>query len=370
MVSVLYIFSEQLLIVQDVRCVRFRLGSFIYLVISGAPFKALSSSWYPLQYLAMSQVVPALSLYRRILQRFPRNVAFCFAYGSGVKSQLGYDRSKIGDNVLDFIIAVEDSQLPGWHNENIARNSKDYSGLGRLGGDFVTKFQRSIPANVYFNTLVPLPKENVTIKYGVVAETDMVRDCTNWKYLYLAGRLQKPVTIVSQNVPEHINEALRLNLSQALSTALLLLPARFTDYDLFYRIAQLSYRGDFRMVFGENPNKVQNIVRPQLAGFLNLYQEQISSRSKVLQLVSPVGSLEQTFEVDKSPESVLALMHGIPKSYQRNINVTEDYRAPLANSIALTVFKSSAIQSIKNIPTAGILKAIRYSYSKAKKTFS
>lgn len=318
----------------------------------------------------MAQVVHALSLYRRILDRFPRNVSFCFAYGSGVKSQLGYDKSKIGDNVLDFIIAVEDTKLPRWHTENITRNSKDYSGLARFGGDFVTGFQRSIPAKVYFNTLVPVPEENVTIKYGVVAETDLIRDCTNWKYLYLAGRLQKPVTIVSENVPETVDVALKLNLSQALSTALLLLPERFSDYDLFYRIAQLSYRGDFRMVFGENPNKVQNIVRPQLAAFLNLYQDQISSRSKVMHLVSPIGSEEKIFEVDKSPESVLALMQGIPKSYQQNINMTGDYRTALANSLALTVFKSSAIQSIKNIPTAGILKAIRYSYSKAMKTFS
>lgn len=310
----------------------------------------------------------SLSLYRRILERFPRDVAFCFAYGSGVKSQLGYEKSKITDNVLDFIISVDDKKLAQWHTDNIARNAGDYSSLGRYGGRFVSRYQKFIPANVYFNTLIPVPAENVTIKYGVVSTNDLIRDCTQWTHLYLAGRLQKPVTIVSEQVPEGISSALHKNLSQAMATALLLLPGRFTDYDLFFKIAQLSYRGDFRMVFGENPNKVQNIVRPQLKQFLGLYHEELSRRSEFVQLVSAADAEECVFEVDKSLKSVEALMKEVPEGYQRGI--AGDYGQELANSLARTVFKSSAIQSIKNIPTAGLIKAIRYSYSKAKKTFS
>lgn len=309
----------------------------------------------------------ALSLYRRILTRFPQEVAFCFAYGSGVKSQLGYENRRITDNVLDFIVSVDDSKLIQWHSENIVKNGGDYSGLSRWGAGIVSKYQRHIPANVYFNTLIPVPEENVTIKYGVVTTTDLIRDCTYWTYLYLAGRLQKPVTIVSEQVPEGISNALHKNLSQTLATALILLPERFTDYDLFFKIAQLSYRGDFRMVFGENPNKVQNIVKPQVEQFLALYQPYLTYKSEIIQLVSPADSKERIFQVDRSPEALQVLMKDLPVGYQQEVK--GDYSGALANSLARTVFKSSAIQSIKNIPTAGLVKAIQYSYSKAKKTF-
>lgn len=314
----------------------------------------------------MSTLKPALALYRRILERFPRNVSFCFAYGSGVKSQLGYENSKITDNVLDFIVAVDDQKLSKWHSDNIQLNRGDYSGLASFGGGVVTNYQRRLPASVYFNTLIPVAAENVTIKYGVVATSDLIRDCTQWPYLYLAGRLQKPVTIVTEHVPEQVAGALEQNLSQALSAALILLPAKFTAYELFYKVAQLSYRGDFRMVFGENPNKVQNIVRPQVTKFLSLYDEQINKRSRLLHKTSATSD-EVTFEVDKSPEGLRILLEDVPMRC-RPTGSTPD--KDLAMNLAATVFKSSAIQSIKNIPTAGIIKAIKYSYSKAKKTFS
>lgn len=122
------------------------------------------------------------------------------------------------------------------------------------------------------------------------------------------------------------------------------------------------------MVFGENPNKVQNIVRPQVKQFLELYHQQIASHSDIVQVISPTTSEETTFEVDKSPKSVQELMKHLPVAHQQEIK--GDYSQELASSLARTVFKSSAIQSIKNIPTAGLIKAIRYSYSKAVKTFS
>lgn len=317
------------------------------------------------QIVPMTGVSTALSLYRRILERFPR-VSFCFAYGSGVKTQLGYEKSRMSDNVLDFALAIDDDNLVEWHRENNSRNARDYSGLMRLGPNCVSKYQRNLPANVYFNTLVPLPEENVTIKYGVVSRNDLIRDCVDWPYLYLAGRLQKPVTIVSEVIPQDVSDALKLNLKQAVATALLLLPNRFSDYELFYRIAQLSYRGDFRMVFGEHPNKVQNIVKPQVEAFRELYRDPLSRHSDHVQLVSASETIDRIYEVDKSPEFTKSLIWDIPKSYQQG---NKDKTA-LENSLARTVFKSSAIQSIKNIPTAGLVKAIRYSYRKAMKTFS
>ena len=58
-----------------------------------------------------------------------------------------------------------------------------------------------------------------------------------------------------------LEAALRANLCAALTTALLLLPQHFSEEQLYLNIAAISYTGDFRMVVGEDKNKVANIVR-------------------------------------------------------------------------------------------------------------
>jgi translocator assembly and maintenance protein 41 len=64
----------------------------------------------------------------------------------------------------------------------------------------------------------------------------------------------------------------RTNKLNALRTALLLLPPRFTSTQLFETITSLSYMGDFRtMIRAENPNKIRNIVALQLDEFEKLY---------------------------------------------------------------------------------------------------
>jgi translocator assembly and maintenance protein 41 len=63
----------------------------------------------------------------------------------------------------------------------------------------------------------------------------------------------------------------QVNLTQAVRVALLTLPAEFNETELYERIAGISYKGDFRMVIGENPNKVKNIVEKQLSHFRRVY---------------------------------------------------------------------------------------------------
>lgn len=88
------------------------------------------------------------------------------------------------------------------------------------------------------------------------------RDLEQWETLYLAGRLHKPVKILRQDAKLAIST--KMNLQNAVRASLLMLPERFSDEELFLKIAGLSYRGDFRMLVGENPYKVYNIVYAQM----------------------------------------------------------------------------------------------------------
>lgn len=63
----------------------------------------------------------------------------------------------------------------------------------------------------------------------------------------------------------------QVNLTEAVRVALLTLPEKFSAEELFERIAGISYVGDFRMIVGENPNKVRNIVSAQKNHFHRLY---------------------------------------------------------------------------------------------------
>ena len=98
-----------------------------------------------------------------------------------------------------------------------------------------------------------------SVKYGVVSEHSFFKDLFSWKFLYLGGRLHKPVKWLTEKEPAFF-QAVHYNLNAALLTALLLLPESFSEQELYITIASLSYTGDFRMNIGEDRRKVSNIV--------------------------------------------------------------------------------------------------------------
>ena len=90
----------------------------------------------------------------------------------------------------------------------------------------------------------------------VVSWDKLQEDLRTWRWLYLAGRLHKPVRASSGAAAAEVEAAHHANLLGAARTSLLLLPEDFSRYDFYMTIAGLSYAGDFRMQFGENPDKV------------------------------------------------------------------------------------------------------------------
>lgn len=319
-------------------------------------------------------------LYYRILSKFPQNFTFCFAYGSAVKLQSG-NQSK--QNMIDLIYCVDNSHR--WHAANMDINPTHYSALKYLGKGFVARFQENWGANVYFNTLVEMKDENVLIKYGVVSQKDLVTDLLDWNKLYLAGRLHKPVEIIKQTKTSQLQNSLQANLRSAVHTALLILPESFSEYEFYFAISNLSYAGDFRMTFGENKNKVRNIVQPQLTNFRDLYRPILQQFHAYVDFTTGDAQCHQ----DLHPETKLHHLMQLPMVPQQRIvrfwnkgglqQDMEDVLRAVAYDIDCAiilrqilkhlVWQSSVRQSLKGILTAGFLKSIRYSARKIAKMF-
>lgn len=82
--------------------------------------------------------------------------------------------------------------------------------------------------------------------------------------------MHKPVRIIKDDARVRLTQ--QVNLTSAVRTALLTLPADFSERELFERIAGFSYGGDVRMLLpAENRGKVGNIVRKQGEQFKELY---------------------------------------------------------------------------------------------------
>jgi mitochondrial translocator assembly and maintenance protein 41 len=225
---------------------------------------------------------------RAIVRQFP-HVAHAFAYGSGVFPQSAGTASKTalsphpnppeailkwqkgGGKMLDFIFATRFSQH--FHSLNLTRHRDHYSFLGSLGSGVVSWVQDRFGAGIYYNTYITV--NGVLIKYGVVNLNTLYRDLSDWDTLYLAGRLHKPVKILTED--PNIRLANQRNLMAAVRCSLLMLPEHFTEQELYSTIASLSYTGDPRFSVGsEHPDKISNIVTHQLRAFRQLYSPLIA----------------------------------------------------------------------------------------------
>ncbi|KAI9918045.1 hypothetical protein PsorP6_012866 [Peronosclerospora sorghi] len=142
------------------------------------------------------------------------------------------------------------------------------------------------------------------------------------------------------------------------------------------KIAGISYSGDFRMTFGENPKKVRNIVDGNLDAFRKLYEHKIqnspfvsrsSSNSGMLLTNSNNLNVRQAM-VEALPSNVFQRL--VAKS--RAIGTLDPQtvtKKQLQRVIASIVLRSSCSQSIKGIATAGGVKSIVYVAEKLKRTY-
>ncbi|KAA0708030.1 Phosphatidate cytidylyltransferase, mitochondrial [Triplophysa tibetana] len=326
--------------------------------------------------------VPALQnssvFYRRILSLFPQDISLAFAYGSAVFRQTGTSQGQVGKNMLDFIFAVDDPVT--WHTKNLIENRKHYSLLKHLGPKRISNIQNDHGAGIYFNTLVPA--DNRVIKYGVISTDTLMDDLFNWKTLYVAGRLHKPVRILLQNGSGKLRAALVGNLKSAVIASFLMLPESFSEEDLFLQIAGLSYSGDFRMVIGEDKSKVSNIVKDNMPHFRKLYNNILQECPHVVYKPQQ-GRLEVrgvmywlTISCADLNSTLHANITRLVDPPGKNRDVEEillqvaqdpDCGSVVQHGISSIVKTSSITQSAKGIATAGLFKTVSYSVKKLQK---
>ncbi|KAF9426553.1 Mitochondrial translocator assembly and maintenance protein 41 [Entomortierella beljakovae] len=306
-------------------------------------------------------------------------IRYAFAYGSGVFQQHGYD----GKNkpMVDFIFGVTHPQH--WHALNLQANPHHYSLLGKLGSKAIAMTQETFGAGVYFNPFVEV--NGMIIKYGVVSIDTLCNDLLNWESMYLSGRLHKPVKILIDDPKTRLSN--QVNLFNATRVATLMLPEKFTSEELFTKIAGLSYLGDFRMSIGENPHKVENIVKAQLAQFRRLYDPLLGNLSNVTYVRD--GHLEQNMD----PLVRSRTFHKLPPNLKKGVlyryhsalskagltiekedgqdlqSVATAPDLPLYfNKTVHSIVQIPAItQSIKGIATAGVSKTGKYGMEKLSK---
>ncbi|KAL1218115.1 hypothetical protein V5N11_002391 [Cardamine amara subsp. amara] len=233
-------------------------------------------------------------------------VDFCCVYGSTLHPN-NQDKSKM----VDYIIGVSDPMK--WHSENLKMNSDHYaSWMVHLGGArLITNVADKVGVGVHFNPFVNWNDRK--LKYGVVRMHDLVQDILDWNRLYLSGRLQKPVHILVDNLD--IEDVNSVNKRAAISAALLLLPSKFTEEDLYAKMCSLSYMGDLRMFFAEDTNKVNKIVKGQFNLFQSIYKPFLEEyETKNLLRSASAGTSHSQLAQDSSLSATRSLVSSLPAS--------------------------------------------------------
>ena len=170
-------------------------------------------------------------------------------------------------------------------------------------------------------------------------------------------------------------------------TALLFLPERFSDIQLFTVICNISYCGDVRSLLKvENPNKVRNIVEPNVEHFRNLYKS-IIDESPFIERTDygycQAAKTEKNLRVMEKllPPKLLYVPEDGSRPHSRTFPFDEkiDTKHQLLRKVAVgdyryteeqiqkILFVPSIVQSFKGVLTAGLLKSFMYSKAKLKK---
>lgn len=309
----------------------------------------------------------------QILSNFSTPINATIGYGSGVFAQQGYKKGRGNPPQIDLLQIVENTEK--FHTQNLSQFPYHYLGLRWWGIRAIEYFQK-LGAGLYFNPYVKFPPLPDLIKYGVISKQDTLKDISEWSNLYVAGRLQKPVKFRGQDpTVQYINQ---FNLMNALTVSLLMASKlKFSDSYLYEGVALISYLGDPRMaVGGENPNKVKNIVSKQMDNFVALYNPWVEYFIDRGYLVRKGNLLILNLTLENRQEMLmklpLAFRNKLFYLYYKQINpvstieLAGDQKLPkyIVQALKETVSGPAAVQAIKGLFTAGLVKSLKYMIEK------
>jgi translocator assembly and maintenance protein 41 len=302
----------------------------------------------------------SLPFQEEILKERFQDSSFLIGYGSGVFPQKGYDSST--QRQVDFIIGVDNLKV--WHERNRREFPEDYKGF--LGKSSFVHYANSLYPGYLGFPFVNF--EGHVIKYGVVDKNTLEDDLTNWSSLYFAGRLHKPVHLISGNDRQkelmRLMELMRQNQFYALSVALDLSDQTLTSLDLFERISRISYHGDIRMIRVpglkrfkgfENKNKVSNIVKANEENFQNYYKDTLAFFGISLEDLGEGRINSQDISERFYPNWIKEKIEGLEARKRREL---------LSQLLRKRVAKSSLRGTSKFLINPGIVEGGKYALAK------
>lgn len=288
---------------------------------------------------------------KKFVMNRPKVVA-AYGYGSGVFKQSGYtDKDK---PQIDLILVVDD--LKKWHLENMKKNPRDYSFAGKLFFKYASVSKlKGLTGITYLSNI----KEDGSIyKYGTIEKNDLVSYLETWNSFYLPGRFQKRILpIIDSKEIEVANEK---NRNAVLLVALLTLPMnRNKLIDVYTGICGLSYLGDTRMKFAENPRKVLNIVEGSYDSLNEIYGKEC-----------PYFKILKDEKIEIAREKIIKDISLLPSGlleYLENEKDLQVVREKIISYFTELNKKESSKQTLKGLFTNGIIRSIQYASKKVMK---
>lgn len=283
----------------------------------------------------------------KVIERFMEKRPKCEAiigYGSGITKQKDQENRKVQ---IDLIVVVKD--LKRWHKANVRKNPNDYSFTGK---NFLTNGSLSwLKKGGKICYLTYIPFEGHSFKIGTIEEKDFLDSLELWDTFYLAGRMQKPIKIFKADT--QVKKAIESNRRSAIATTLLLSDERKIPMVEFYEtLVSLSYMGDTRMKFAENPHKVSNIVKGGMDFFDKTYGDS--------DLFNRVKGYIENKHTDK-------LMEEVPILLRSKLKDSKDYKETITKYLEEKNKKESMMQTIKGIFTSGPVNSVAYACAKLKR---
>lgn len=172
----------------------------------------------------------------------------------------------------------------------------------------------------------------------------------------MPGRFQKAVYPIKET--DGIKEAIKINREKALLVAAYLLKNELiTKKELLTMLCSLSYIGDTRMKFAENPKKVENIVNGSYDELKNIYDFNTEYFCEIDDEHIKIKTDAINYAFSQFPISLIEYLKN-----ENDPNKVMDYLSQLNKM-------ESIEQTLKGIKTNGFVKSVNYGVKKLAKRF-